>query len=66
MSTSQQDSNGATRVAHILGVLLAENVVRQWLQMGEKVRSRGLVAVVEGNFLELTPEVGCHPPGAHG
>jgi hypothetical protein len=58
MSTTQQESNGATRVAYILGVPLAENVVRQWPQMGEIVRSRGLVADVEGNFPELTLEVG--------
>jgi len=37
---------------------LAENVVRQWPQMGEIVRSRRLVADVEGNFPELTLEVG--------
>jgi hypothetical protein len=58
MTTSQQDSNGATRVAYILGVPLAENVVRQWPQMSEIVRSRRLIADVEGNFPELTLEVG--------
>ena len=58
MTTTQQDSNGATRVACLLGVPLAENVVRQWPQMGEIVRSRGLIADVEGNFPELTLEVG--------
>ena len=58
MTTNQQDSNGATRVAYILGVPLAENVVRQWPQMSEIVRSRGLIADVEGNFPELTLEVG--------
>ena len=58
MTTKQQESNGATRVAYILGVPLAENVVRQWPQMSEIVRSRGLVADVEGNFPELTLEVG--------
>ena len=52
------DSNGATRVAYILGVPLAEHVVRQWPQMGEAVHSRQLVADVEGNFPELTLEVG--------
>jgi len=52
------DSNGATRVAYILGVPLAEQVVRQWPQMGEIVRTRQLVADVEGNFPELTLEVG--------
>jgi hypothetical protein len=58
MTTKQQESNGATRVAYILGVPLAENVVRQWPQMNEIVRSRQLIADVEGNFPELTLEVG--------
>ena len=53
-----QGSDGATRVAYVLGVPLAEHVVRQWPQMGEIVRSSKLVADVEGNFLELTLEVG--------
>ena len=47
---TNQESDGATRVAYILGVPLAENVVRQWPQMGEIVRSSKLVADVEGNF----------------
>jgi hypothetical protein len=51
-------SNGATRVAYILGVPLAEDVVRQWPQMQEVVRTRKLIAEVEGNFPELTLEVG--------
>lgn len=58
MATAQEDSNGATRVAYILGVPLAEHVVRQWPQMGEIVRTRKLIAEVEGNFPELTLEVG--------
>ena len=58
MTKPQQGSNGATRVAYILGVPLAENVMRQWPQMGEVVCSRQLVADVEGNFPELTLEVG--------
>ena len=58
MATSRQDSNGATRVAYILGVPLAERVVRQWPQMGEIVRTSRLIADVEGNFPELTLEVG--------
>ena len=58
MATAQEHSNGATRVAYILGVPLAENVVRQWPQMGEIVRTRQLIADVEGNFPELTLEVG--------
>jgi hypothetical protein len=32
--------------------------VRQWPQIGEIVRTRRLVADVEGNFPELTLEVG--------
>ncbi len=58
MPTIPESSNGATRVAYILGVPLSEDVVRQWPQMGEIVRSRKLVADVEGNFPELTLEVG--------
>ncbi len=58
MTTTHEDSNGATRVAFVLGVPLAENVVRQWPQMGEIVRTRQLIAEVEGNFPELTLEVG--------
>jgi hypothetical protein len=58
MSTAAQDSNGATRVAYILDAPLSEDVVRQWPQMGEVVRSRRLIAEVEGNFPELTLEVG--------
>jgi hypothetical protein len=58
MTTSQQDSNGATRVAYILGVPLDDDVVRQWPQMGEIVRTSRLIADVEGNFPELTLEVG--------
>ena len=37
--SSDEGSNGATRVAYILGVPLAPNVVRQWPQMGEIVRT---------------------------
>lgn len=58
MSAQQQESDGATRVAYILGVPLAADVVRQWPQMGEIVRTRHLIAEVEGNFPELTLEVG--------
>ena len=54
----QQESSGATRLAYILGVPLADNVVRQWPQMGEIVRTRRLIADVEGNFPGLTLEVG--------
>ena len=58
MNRQQQPSDGATRVAYILGVPLAADVVRQWPQMGEIVRTRQLIATVEGNFPELTLEVG--------
>ncbi len=50
--------NGGTRLAYILGVPLADDVVRQWPQMGEIVRGRKLIAEVEGNFPELTLAVG--------
>jgi len=58
MSDADVESDGATRVAYILGVPLADDVVRQWPQMGEIVRTSKLVADVEGNFPELTLEVG--------
>ena|SRR5215203_4878646 len=57
----EHESAGVRRrdaLAYILGVPLAENVVRQWPQMDEVVRSSKLVADVEGNFPELTLEVG--------
>ena len=50
--------NGATRLEYILGRPLADDVIRQWPQMEEVVRSSRLIADVEGNFLELTLEVG--------
>ena len=52
------ERNGSTRLAYILGVPLAENAERQWPQMSEVVRGRHLIAAVEGNFAELTLEVG--------
>jgi len=58
MSSTEKESNGATRLSYILGVPLAEGVERQWPQMGEIVRTSRLVAEVEGNFPELTLEVG--------
>jgi hypothetical protein len=61
---SARTSDGATRVSYILGVPLAANVERQWPQMGEVVRSSALVAQVEGNFPELTLEVGRRLNGA--
>jgi hypothetical protein len=47
-----------TRLAYILGVPLAENIVRQWPQMEELVRGRELISTIEGNFDEATLEVG--------
>ena len=52
------DSDGSTRLAYILGVPLTHDIERQWPQMREIVRGRALVASVEGNFPELTLEVG--------
>jgi hypothetical protein len=52
------NSDGSTRVAYIIGVPLAPDCVRQWPQMGEVVRGAELIAGVEGNFPELTLEVG--------
>ncbi len=57
-NTQHLESNGETRLAYILGVPLAERVVRQWPQMGEIVRTSSLIGSVEGNFPELTLEVG--------
>jgi hypothetical protein len=62
MSTSSTPSNGSTRLAYILGVPLAPDCQRQWPQMGEVVRGRDLIAQVEGNFPELTLEVGRRLP----
>ena len=50
--------NGATRLEYILGRPLADEVIRQWPQMHEVVRSSRLIADIEGNFPELTLEVG--------
>ena len=50
--------DGATRLEHILGVGLADSVVRQWPQMNEVVRGRDLVARVEGEFDTFTLQVG--------
>ena len=58
MVDGEQGSTGENRVAYILGVPLADDVVRQWPQMGEVVRSRRLVEQVEGTFPELRLEVG--------
>jgi hypothetical protein len=58
MNTTQPESHAETRLAYILGVPLAEDVVRQWPQTGEIVRTNRRIAEVEGNFPELTLEVG--------
>ena len=57
-ATDDGGADGSTRLAFILGVPLAEDVVREWPQMGEAVRGRDLIAAVEGNFEELTLAVG--------
>jgi hypothetical protein len=57
MNTGQHESDGATRLAYILGVPLAEDVGR-WPQMGEIVRTSQLVADIESTFPELTLAVG--------
>src|SRR3954447_14527033 len=51
-------SNGRTRVGYVLGVPLDSDVVRQWPQMQEAVHGSQLIGDVEGNFDELTLEVG--------
>jgi hypothetical protein len=56
--TETATSNGRTRLAYILGVPLAPDCQRQWPQMGEVVHGADLIARVEGNFAELTLEVG--------
>ena len=56
--TSLTETNGQTRLAYILGVPLAEHVVRQWPQMEEIVRGRALIGAIEGNFEAVTLEVG--------
>jgi hypothetical protein len=58
MNKPTAESNGRTRLAYILGVPLAPDVERQWPQMGEVVRTSKLIGEVEGNFPELTLEVG--------
>jgi hypothetical protein len=57
-STNAEHSDGSTRLAYVLGVPLAENVVREWPQMDEIVRGRELIGAVEGNFEALTLAVG--------
>ncbi len=57
-NSADTETNGQTRLAYILGVPLAEHVVRQWPQMEEVVRGRALIGAVEGNFEAVTLEVG--------
>src|SRR5262245_46266196 len=47
-----------TRLEHILGVPLAEDVVRQWPQSGELIRGRTRIAEVESHFEGLRLGVG--------
>lgn len=56
--TAPATSDGHTRLAYILGVPLAPDCRRQWPQMGEVVRGADVIGQVEGNFPELTLEVG--------
>ena len=58
MSEPSAPSDGRTRLAYILGVPLAPECQRQWPQMGEVVHGSELIARVEGNFPELSLEVG--------
>jgi hypothetical protein len=58
MTAHSTPSNGQTRLAYILGLPLATQCQRQWPQMGEVVSGSDLIAEVEGNFPELTLEVG--------
>jgi hypothetical protein len=58
MTSPSQPSDGQTRLAYILGVPLAPDCQRQWPQMGEVVHGRDRIGRVEGNFPELTLEVG--------
>src|ERR1700751_78246 len=50
--------SGQTRLAYLLGVPLAQNVVRQWPQMGGLVPGAELISAVEGNVETVTLEVG--------
>ena len=57
-TASVDNYNGATRLEYLLGVPLHPDAVRQWPQMCEAVRGATLIAEIEGNFPELTLEVG--------
>jgi hypothetical protein len=58
MTNRSPEPHGATRVAYLLGVPLADDVERQWPQMGEVVRGAQRVALVEEHFPQLTLAVG--------
>jgi hypothetical protein len=58
MTVPEPDFDGVTRIAFILGVPLADDVERQWPQMGEVVRGRELVGRVEEGFPKLTLAIG--------
>jgi hypothetical protein len=45
-----EETTYRTRLEHILGVPLAEDVVRQWPQSGELIRGRTRIAEVESHF----------------
>lgn len=47
-----------TRLEKILGVPLAEDLVRQWPQSGEMISGRGRIAEVESHFVGLRLGVG--------
>jgi hypothetical protein len=53
-----EETTYRTRLEHILGVPLAEDVVRQWPQSGELIRGRARIAEVESHFEGLRLGVG--------
>jgi hypothetical protein len=53
-----EETTYRTRLEHILGVPLAEDVVGQWPQSGELIRSRTRIAEVESHFEGLRLGVG--------
>ena len=53
-----EETTCRTRLEHILGVPLAEDVVRQWPQSGELIRGRARIAEVESHFEGLRLGVG--------
>jgi hypothetical protein len=53
-----EETTYRTRLEHILGLSLAEDVVRQWPQSGEIIRGRTRIAEVESHFEGLRLGVG--------